>query len=189
MFARYLLCVLCLGTLISCGADRDIVVEDEISADGSDVPDAVSPDSYSGDIPVVTLVTEGLWDEEGSLQIQFHLEIDRSLEHNLSICFERVHFSVFGHDNSDRGLLGILQGETESLSFTSYALANKTVLTILPASMRKEVVLPYRVYVGRDRDADEKVSFAVPVGHQFKPYKIGDPGEIILRRGDIDGFK
>ena len=182
MFARCLLCVFCLVFLIGCGADKNIVEEDEEGSDG------VSLDSYSGDVPTVSLVTELLWDDE--LSIQFSLEADRPLKHNLSIYFEQVLSSTSGHSSSSKGFLGILQGETESLSFiSSSSFYDKIVLTILPASMRKEVVLPSSAYVGQDGGTKEEMSFPVPVGHQFKPYKIGDSKEIVVRREDLDGAK
>ena len=192
MFARFLLCIFGLIFLISCGADKDIVTEVEglpkiTEISDTSGADAVSSDHLTGDIPVVTLSADGLWDEGGRLMIQYSLEIDRPLAHNLSIYLEYVSFDVEGHIRSNgRSLSGILQGETESLElFFGGGLSNKLMLTILPASKQKEVTLPRDAFVGFKGDFEEKIYFPVPEGYQFKPYRVGTPSQIVHKREDI----
>ena len=192
MFARCLLCVFCLVALIGCGAEDEVIEEDEVSLDPDEgeSSDGVSPDGYSGDIPVVTLSADGLWDEEGGeLGIQYSLEIDRPLAHNLSIYLEYVSFGfedLIDRNGSGRFLSGILQGETESLALFFGGLSNKLVLTILPASKQKEVTLPRDAFVGFKGDfAEEKIYFPVPEGYQFKPYRVGTPSQIVYKGEDI----
>ena len=192
MFARCLLCVFCFVTLIGCGTDRNIVEEDEHLDNGSDVSDTISPDSYSGDVPVVTLVIDKFLDDADSLKFQYHLKIDRPLTHSLFVYVEENEMSSsFSStwDTTEKYLLYVPVGKIKSWTYwIRHSNASVLMMRILPADMRHGIELPTLTRSGR-RDLTVPGTnnhVRVPLGHQFKPYRIGHPSQIVRKRDEID---
>lgn len=192
MFARCLLCVFCLGILIGCGADKDIVEEDEVLSD----TDAADSGLYSEDVPegapVVTLIDIACSYRGDHFDTSNFLRVDRPLAYTL-IAYVQVDEVLVLDGKTEvksyRAPLGIPAGRTESFRFGvgSYSdpVGFSLTLTLLPASSRKEIELPVVVPLGRDPGPDRGHYFNVPEGHQFQPYRVGTPSQIIHKGEDI----
>jgi hypothetical protein len=192
MFARYLLCVLCLIVLISCGAEN-VVVEDEFPDDGSGVPDTVSPDSYSGDVPTVILVIDGLWDDVNTLSFECHLEVDRPPAHDLFVYLEANGMYEdrlpVTWDYGGKFLMYVPAGNANPWTYRFWHdSAFLFMMRILPANMRHDIKLPISTAYGRDKavPSSEKNVEGPSSDHQFKPYRIGDPSQIVRKLDEID---